>query len=129
MNIDIYVFVDTRGKNSKDLLTLSIAISKGNGNFVTADSNPDIYRNVKNFLIDFNRYLFEYDVKSQITAENLKIQNLLKDIGKLTGEATKLRKNIAETEAKIQKKEQDAETKQAQIEQGKINIEELNRKL
>ncbi|MDR2840929.1 MAG: hypothetical protein LBV75_06660, partial [Paludibacter sp.] len=98
MNIDIYVFAETRGKNSKDLVTLSIAISKGNNNFATADNDPEIYQNVKNFLTDFNRYLFEYNVKLQIADENLKIQNLLKDISKLTGEATKLRKNIAETE-------------------------------
>jgi hypothetical protein len=129
MNLTIYVMVEQYGKKKGDQALLSIVVSKGNSNYASTTSDPDIINKVKAFLQSFNRYIFEYDTNLKINEQNALYNSLQKDVEKAGSDIDKMRKEILDIESKILKKEKEIDEKNIEAGNAKAKIDELNSKL
>jgi hypothetical protein len=104
-NYDIYTQVVGVGKKKDKKTTVYLLVSKGNNNFVTPSSDPDIVNNMKTYLNGFVAYLKQYDTSLKIAEQQKNLTKMEKDFKTLTANKEKMQKQMEKTEQEIQQKQ------------------------
>jgi len=126
-NLDIYTLVDANKKSGQ--ATISILVSTGNENFISATNDAATFDRVKQFLAAFSTYLREYDINKKISEQNAVLSGLEKERKKMDSDIDKFRKQIADLQAQNLKREKEIESKTVEIERTKTKIQELTKML
>ncbi|MDD4141176.1 MAG: hypothetical protein PHR20_00040 [Bacteroidales bacterium] len=111
-NYDVYAKVAQEGPKKAKKTVLQFAVTKGNLNAVTAESDPEVYVNIRNFLTEFSNYIISHDLSVKIAAQEAVVQKLIEEQNSMTTDKEKLQKQIEEVDKKISNKE--TEIKKAQ---------------
>lgn len=111
-NYDVYAKVAQEGPKKAKKTVLQFAVTKGNFNAVTAESDPEVYVNIRNFLTEFSNYIISHDLSVKIAAQEAVVQKLIEEQNSMTTDKEKLQKQIEEVDKKISNKE--TEIKKAQ---------------
>ena len=111
-NYDIYSQVIEAGKKKDKKTIVCLLVSKGNNNFVTPASDPDIIANMKTFLNNFPAYLKNYDTE-------LKASELQKNIAKMEKEHKSLNADKEKLQKQLDKKNTDIQQKQDELNKAK----------
>lgn len=106
-NYDIYTQVIETGKKKDKKTIINLLVSKGNNNFVTPASDPDIISNMKIFLNNFTTYLKEYDTSVKAAEQQKNIAKMEKEYKSLNSDKEKLQKQMDKKNAEIQQKQEE----------------------
>lgn len=104
-NYDIYMQVIETGKKKDKKTMINLLVSKGNNNFVTPASDPDIIANMKTFLNNFMSYLKDYDTGLKISELQKNIATLEKSQKSLNADKEKLQKQMDKKNTEFQQKQ------------------------
>ncbi|MDR0367855.1 MAG: hypothetical protein LBH82_01780 [Bacteroidales bacterium] len=104
-NYDIYTQVVEVGKKKEKKTMVYLLVSKGNNNFVTPSSDPDIVNNMKTYLNGFTAYLKQYDTSLKIAEQQKNLAKMEKEFKSLTANKEKLQKQLDKTDTEIQQKQ------------------------
>ena len=104
-NYDIYTQVTETGKKKDKKITVYLLVCKGNKNFVTPASDPDIIANMKTFLNNFISYLKDHDTGLKATEQQRSITQLEKEQKSLNADKEKLQKQMDKKNIEIQQKQ------------------------
>ena len=108
---DLYFSVDRKSKKEKEISAVTLMISKGDDNFITASSDAGIMAKAKTYLDNLWDMVAVYDLEQQISSQ----EDLVKKNEK---KANNLVEDAADLEKKRKKVEQDIEdNKKAQVSQ------------
>lgn len=129
MNFDIYTQVTTVGKKNTQSTIIYFLVSKGNENFVTSTTDPEIIENVKKFLNGFVTYLREYDINQKILEQNNLISKLQKEQSNMEADRDKMKSQIVDLEKKVSAKETDINNKANEIQKAKDLLNSLQSSL
>jgi thiamine kinase-like enzyme len=103
LNYDIYTQVTETGSRKNKRTVVYLLVSKGNQNFVTPATDPELVNNMKKFLNDFTGYLEKYNVDEQIRAKAKTIEKLEKQNNKLVSKRDKMKKQLDAQESQVTK--------------------------
>jgi hypothetical protein len=104
-NYDIYTQVIETGKKKDKKTIINLLVSKGNKNFVTPASDPDVIANMKTFLNNFMSYLKDYDTGLKASEQQKNIATLEKEQKTLNADKEKLQKQLEKKNTEIQQKQ------------------------
>lgn len=105
LNYDIYTQATEIGKKKDKKMVVYLLVSKGNNNFVTIASDPDVVENMKVFLNKFPAFLKEYQTSEKAKEQEKIIAKLEKENKSLLSDKEKLQKQMEKKDSEIQKKQ------------------------
>ena len=124
MNFDIYTMVTEVGKKKDKATVVYMLVSKGNENFISSSTDPEIIENVKNFLSNFTAYVREYSIQLKIKEQEGVGEKLKKEYDSMTSDRDKMKSQIKDLEKKISAKEDDMQKKQEEIKKAEEVLQE-----
>lgn len=125
-NFDIYFNVSEYGKKKHKTTQVALIVCSGNHNAITSSNHPETAMEIKNFLVNFVKYIDDYVANQEIAALEAQIAKLNKDLkdlngnqDKLTKQLNKLNKEIEENNTKISDKEKEIKKVEEELNQAK----------
>ena len=125
MNFDIYTMVTTTGKKKEASTIVYFLVSKGNENFVSSSSDPEIIKKSQKFLEEFAKYVKEYELNQKIVLHNNNLTKLQKEYDAFVADKEKMQSQISDLEKKVASKDKDIENKKNEIEKIQAELEKL----
>ncbi len=102
LNYDIYTQVVTVGKKKYAKTAVYLLVSKGNENFVTPTSDPELVHRMKGFLNHFvTTHLRQYDIDQKTQEQTKMITKLEKENKTLISDRDKLKQQLDDKEKAI----------------------------
>jgi len=127
-NFDLYFSADRKSKKEKDASVLTMMVSKGDDNFISADADPGIISNAKSFLNDINPQITRFDLEMQITDQEDIVRKEEKKANNLAGDADDLQKKKKKIEDQIEENIKDQARQKEEVEKQKVLLESLKAK-
>lgn len=123
--MDIYVKVDGKGNMS----TITMLVSKGYDNFISAASDPEKAQKVQDFLNGFIKHARLHHLKLNIVAQEDVVKKAEKELKNTTDSGNKLQKEKEKVERQVAENKAEQEKKQSAIDAAKVKLEELKREM
>lgn len=87
-------------------VTLNLLVDKGNNNFASPNTDPELVQKMSDFLTNFaTTYLSEYDLNLKVEAQTTVVEKLTKECNSLTSDIEKLKKELSAKENSLSSKE------------------------
>jgi hypothetical protein len=98
---DLYFSVDRKSKKEKEISSITMMISKGEDNFITSASDPEIMSKAKTYLDNLWDMISVYDLEQQIGAQEDLVKKNEKKLKNLAEDGTDLEKKRKKIEEEI----------------------------
>jgi len=125
---DLYFSADRKSRRNKDNSTLTVMVSTGDENFITAEKNAALIEKLKAYLDNINPMIEAYDLEQQINDQQEEVNKADKKYNNYVDDGQSLEKKKRDIENDIEKNRKDQESQLADLEKQKIILEALKAK-
>ncbi|HEV7621123.1 MAG TPA: hypothetical protein VGO09_05300 [Flavisolibacter sp.] len=127
-SVDLYFKVDQKSRRDKNESVIYMLVSKGNENFISPDSDPEIYNAAKKMLDGFITQSASYKLDLDIKAQEDAVRNAEKKLGKLQDSEKDLNKRLNQLQDDLKKNRMDQENQQRALENERRRLADLKAK-
>ena len=128
VSCDLYFSVDRKSKKEKETSTITLMLSKGDDNFITASSDEALIAKAKDYLNNLWDMVAVYDLEQQITEQQDLVKKNEKKMINLAEDAVDLEKKRKKTESDIEDNKKAQVSQQEEVENQKKILETLKGK-
>lgn len=113
---DLYFAIDRKSKRQKEVSLVTMMLSKGDDNFITEKSNPDVVHKARNFLNGFHHSVRRYDHLQKLMEQEEVVKKIEKTITDLAEEADDMQKKKKKLEKDIEDNSKEQSDQQKELE-------------
>jgi Membrane-bound metallopeptidase len=125
--VNLYFDVKRNNRKKDEQSTMYLLVSKGDKNFISPDSDPDIYNAAKSFLDGFVSQTAAYKLNLDIDAQDAALRKAEKKLADLQSDQKHMHDKIEQLQRDIIKNNEDQQKQVKEIEAQRQKLEELKK--
>ncbi|MET0636575.1 MAG: hypothetical protein ABWZ25_11150 [Chitinophagaceae bacterium] len=126
--LDLYFKVERKSRKEKDISVMSMLVSKGYDNFISAQSDPTTFAAATGFLNGFVANTASYSLQQELLQQEKDLADAEKKMEKLQDEDKSLRKKIEELNADLVNNRVSIEQQAAEVAKLRAAVEALKQR-
>lgn len=126
--LDLYFKVDPMDGNNSINSSISLLISKGYDNFVSAETDSATFGASERFLNSFVSETADFQMNKQIDEQKQTLADMESKWQKIRSEQDETRKKIAQLEANLKNMQQEEQTVQQEVDKQRSSLKDLEAK-
>ena len=126
--LDLYFSVDRKSRKEKEYSNVTMMLSRGGDNFLTAVADPGIIRSARTFLESLVTTVVYFDIEQQVAAQEDMVRAAEKKARNLAEDGEDLQKKLNKINRQIDENAKDQANQKSEIEKQRQGLETIKGK-
>ncbi len=126
--LDLYFSVDRKSRKEKEYSNVTMMLSRGGDNFLTAAADPGIIRSARTFLESLVTTVVYFDIEQQVAAQEDMVRAAEKKARNLAEDGEDLQKKLNKVNKQIEENAKDQADQKSEIEKQRQALETIKGK-